>query len=347
VGGLPVNTAITGAQIIAAASGGATWGSITGTLSSQTDLQSALNAKQDTLVSATNIKTINGSSILGSGDLTVSGSNIYTANGTLTAARTLTQGGFDLTIAGTTSSRFFSNGNVGIGTTTNAGFKLDVNGTARVSGQITGQAQFTNSTPTSTYSILLNGISTTDTGTRALVLLGSLSSTGIAYGAIGIQGTLQNNSVGTLMTTTTAEAIGHMANATSGTNTVNGFTARTNGQGTGGSIGFTWRVGNSTFFWHSVFNDGTYYNLKLFNRTGDIYYVRDRDTTNITFGASTYYASAQLAIDSTTKGFLPPRMTTVQKNAIASPAAGLVVYDTTLNKLCVRTASAWETITSL
>lgn len=34
------------------------------------------NAKQDALVSATNIKTINGSSILGSGDLTVSGSGL-------------------------------------------------------------------------------------------------------------------------------------------------------------------------------------------------------------------------------------------------------------------------------
>lgn len=46
VGGQPVNTAITGQQIINAASGGgATWGSITGTLSAQTDLQSALNAK--------------------------------------------------------------------------------------------------------------------------------------------------------------------------------------------------------------------------------------------------------------------------------------------------------------
>ena len=46
VGGLPVNTAITGAQIIAAASGGAaTWGSITGTLSAQTDLQGALDNK--------------------------------------------------------------------------------------------------------------------------------------------------------------------------------------------------------------------------------------------------------------------------------------------------------------
>jgi hypothetical protein len=58
-------------------------------------------------------------------------------------------------------------------------------------------------------------------------------------------------------------------------------------------------------------------------------------------------ASAILQADSTTQGFLPPRMTTSQKNAISSPVAGLIVYDTTLNKLCVRTASTWETITSL
>jgi hypothetical protein len=58
-------------------------------------------------------------------------------------------------------------------------------------------------------------------------------------------------------------------------------------------------------------------------------------------------SSALLEVKSTTKGFLPPRMTTTQKNAIASPAAGLIVYDSTLGKLCVRTASAWETITSL
>ena len=64
-------------------------------------------------------------------------------------------------------------------------------------------------------------------------------------------------------------------------------------------------------------------------------------------GVTAINASAVLQADSTTKGFLPPRMTTTQKNAIASPAAGLVVYDTTLNKLCVRTASAWETITSV
>jgi hypothetical protein len=58
-------------------------------------------------------------------------------------------------------------------------------------------------------------------------------------------------------------------------------------------------------------------------------------------------ASAKLQIDSTTKGVLFPRMTTAQKNAIVTPAAGLMVYDTNLNKLCVRTAAAWETITSI
>jgi len=81
IGGVEVNNTITGAQIIAGASGGsATWGGITGTLSSQTDLQSALNAKQDTLVSGTNIKTINSTSLLGSGDIAIS-SSPYTTVG--------------------------------------------------------------------------------------------------------------------------------------------------------------------------------------------------------------------------------------------------------------------------
>jgi hypothetical protein len=57
-------------------------------------------------------------------------------------------------------------------------------------------------------------------------------------------------------------------------------------------------------------------------------------------------ASAILELTSITKGLLFPRMTTAQKNAIATPLAGLMVYDTTLNKLCVYT-TAWETITSI
>jgi hypothetical protein len=69
--------------------------------------------------------------------------------------------------------------------------------------------------------------------------------------------------------------------------------------------------------------------------------------TSIYTGINTKNASARMECDSTTQGFLPPRMTTTQKTNISTPAAGLVVYDTTLGKLCVRTASAWETITSV
>jgi len=39
-------------------------------------------------------------------------------------------------------------------------------------------------------------------------------------------------------------------------------------------------------------------------------------------------ASAILTANSTTKGFLPPRLTATQRTAIATPAAGLMVYDT-------------------
>jgi hypothetical protein len=53
VGGATVNTAITGAQIIAASGASATWGGITGTLSAQTDLQTALNGKEPSITAGT------------------------------------------------------------------------------------------------------------------------------------------------------------------------------------------------------------------------------------------------------------------------------------------------------
>ena len=62
----------------------------------------------------------------------------------------------------------------------------------------------------------------------------------------------------------------------------------------------------------------------------------------IAFNNSSPSASACVDLTSTTKGFLPPRMTTTQKNAIATPAAGLVVYDSTTNKLCCYNGSTWN-----
>lgn len=63
-------------------------------------------------------------------------------------------------------------------------------------------------------------------------------------------------------------------------------------------------------------------------------------------GTATPNAAAEFQIDSTTRGFLPPRMTTQQINAIRSPPEGLIVYDLTIHKLKVRTVSKWEIIAS-
>lgn len=51
--------------------------------------------------------------------------------------------------------------------------------------------------------------------------------------------------------------------------------------------------------------------------------------------------SAILEVNSTTQGFLPPRMTTTQRTAITSPADGLIVYDTTLHQLWESQNSVW------
>ena len=75
--------------------------------------------------------------------------------------------------------------------------------------------------------------------------------------------------------------------------------------------------------------------------------VRIDETGNVGIGTSSPSASAILDAQSTTKGVRMPNMTTTQKNAISSPAAGLMVFDTTIAKLCVYSGSAWQTITSV
>jgi hypothetical protein len=75
--------------------------------------------------------------------------------------------------------------------------------------------------------------------------------------------------------------------------------------------------------------------------------MRIDSSGNVGIGTSSPSASAILDAQSTTKGVRFPNMTTTQKNAISSPVAGLVIFDTTLSKLCVYTGAAWQTITSV
>lgn len=54
--------------------------------------------------------------------------------------------------------------------------------------------------------------------------------------------------------------------------------------------------------------------------------------------------TAALEVASSDKGFLPPRMTSLQRNAIPSPADGLIVYDTTVSQLFEYQNGAWATV---
>jgi hypothetical protein len=61
-------------------------------------------------------------------------------------------------------------------------------------------------------------------------------------------------------------------------------------------------------------------------------------------GTNAPNASAALDITSVTGGVLPPRMTAVQMNAIAAPATGLVVLNTTSNCLEYYSGTAWQNV---
>lgn len=59
-------------------------------------------------------------------------------------------------------------------------------------------------------------------------------------------------------------------------------------------------------------------------------------------GNVTAVSSALLEVNSTTKGFLPPKMTQTERLAIVSPAEGLIVYDTTNSALGVYSGGGWR-----
>jgi hypothetical protein len=196
----------------------------------------------------------------------------------------------------TALTAFSSTGNVGINTTTDAGFKLDVNGTARVQTSLAV-------TTGKTFSAYTTGSTAND----ALKL--TASTDGAVFGihnsnALGFSGIEYLNAAGTSQVFT-------------GFNNNNNQEFRFNNFATGGYIDF--RIGGTS-------------SLRIFN------------SRNVGINTTTDIASSQFQIDSTTKGFLPPRMTTTQKNAIATPSAGLMVYDTTLNLMALYNGTVWTTL---
>jgi hypothetical protein len=67
---------------------------------------------------------------------------------------------------------------------------------------------------------------------------------------------------------------------------------------------------------------------------------------SVGLGTITPDASAILDLTSTTQGMLNPRMTQTQRNAIAAPATGLFIYNTTSSHFNFWDGATWQVIQS-
>jgi len=85
---------------------------------------------------------------------------------------------------------------------------------------------------------------------------------------------------------------------------------------------------------------GGYYNFK--DNNGDTILYLDNNTKSVGIGTTSIDASAKFQIDSTTQGALLPRMTTTERDAIASPATGLSIFNTTTAQPEYYSGTAWE-----
>lgn len=70
--------------------------------------------------------------------------------------------------------------------------------------------------------------------------------------------------------------------------------------------------------------------------------LRITNTGRIGIGTSTPNASSILEVASSTQGFLPPRMTEIQRDAIASPAVGLTIFNLTTYMLEIYNGVGWH-----
>ena len=192
----------------------------------------------------------------------------------------------------------FTTGNVGIGTTTDAGYKFDINGTARVNNNLT-----VGTTSISSTALNFNSSSRADINFKSN---GSSDNTFTIYangGAIGSN------------------------YAQFGTNDGSVLGSQ------GGAIYTDSRTGVAPPLRFMVKGTGT----TTMTNAMAIY-----NTANVGIGTSADIASSKLTVESTTQGFLPPRMTTAQRDLIATPAAGLIIYNTSTNKHQGYNGTTWN-----
>jgi hypothetical protein len=290
----------------------------------------------------------------------------------------------------------FGNGNVAINTTTDAGFKLDVNGTARVQGittitptTLTGSeatsaldiSQTWNTTGTPT-AIKLNVTNTASNANSLLMDLQvggvsqfkvsrggvlTINSTFNAGGIINVSNTPSEGQITRFQSVSTIDenifsvsrsnsstgGVKSLFNAqvsitpTSGTSSLIAFHARPTINQTGGANGIT----RGLFINPTLTAAADWRSIEWNNNTGrglwGVGTANNAMAGALNIGSATNaVASAILEVTSTTQGFLPPRMTETQRLAIASPAVGLMVYQTDATEgVYVNTSIGWKSLT--
>jgi hypothetical protein len=194
-------------------------------------------------------------------------------------------------------------GNLLINTTTDAGFRLDVNGSVRATGSISAASAIARGTfLNQTLVATANGDTLVGLDIAPNFTNGAF--TGLRNWALRLPNASQ---IGCGASTTYSF---YLAQNETTINAPSGF------------VGVQIAAGNVARFFASTGN--------LTLQSG---------------GTFTDIASARLAVNSTTQGFLPPRMTSAQRTAIASPATGLIVYQTDgVEGLYVKKAAAWAMV---
>jgi hypothetical protein len=324
-----------------------------GNLPVPSSVTTALATKQDSLVSGTNIKTINSTTLLGSGDVAVqptlvSGTNIKTLNNT----SLLGSGNITLTAnpSGVSGAIQFSNGSAFASDAANF-FWDDTNNRLGVGTNAPTQAL-----EIAGGSILLSNAQSLkfkNTAGTAFDVLRLFSDNAVYLDSPGDVTIRPGAGIGTIFAKSSGN-IGFGESAPSARVHIkgSGATSATTSllvQDSTGQEMFRVRDNNQIDFragqlswinpaancWRAV-NGGSSPNV-----VGTHWLQSGNFIINDGTSLSNFNSSVMLGVVSTTKGFLPPVMTTTQKNAI-SAIAGLVVYDSTTNKLCCYNGSTWN-----
>lgn len=262
----------------------------------------------------------------------------------------------------TEAMTILNSGNVGIGTTT-PNQKLDVNGTIAVSGlQFRGLTHYTGADSSATFDFNANDISTVShtfrlyrstntTGTVGLqIFKGDNTSTVNHYLAGNTNSFLAANNGNVGIGTTGPDRLLHAEVSDAVTNAItyaqrlshitSGTAAAGFGVGTEyeleGADGTNLVAGAIEVLWADASTGAEDADMVFKVATGGAvadHKMRLTSGGTLAVGTPTPNANAILDLTSTTKAFMPPRMTTAQRDAIPAPTDGMIIWNTTTGQL--------------